>query len=108
VGVFLAPTGGQLVQLAFEISNKHAFGPRKQGWHNQPNTFAAPGGGVTQDMFGSVVPEVTDRSTFVAPSAHVHAVVIEEACGLDIAFVGPSRGTVQERIDSKRAGQAEN
>ena len=108
VGVLLAPTGGELVELAFEVSDKHAFGPRKQGWDNQPNTFAAARGRVTQDMFGAVVPEVTDRSMFVAPGAHVDAVVFEQACGLDIAFVGPARGTVEKRVYAERAGQGEN
>jgi len=34
VGMLLPPTGGELVQLAFEVRDKHAFGPRKQGWDN--------------------------------------------------------------------------
>jgi len=59
-------------------------------------------------MFRAVVTKVADRSTFVAPGAHVNAIIIEEACGFDIAFVGPPRGTVQEGVDAERAGQAKN
>jgi hypothetical protein len=59
-------------------------------------------------MFRAVVTKVADRSTFVAPSAHVNAIVIKEACGFDIAFVGPACGTVQERVDAERAGKAED
>src|SRR4029077_21151048 len=108
VSVLLAPTGSELVQLAFEISYKYAFGPRKEGCDNQPNPFAAARGRVTQDMFWSVVPKVADRSAFVAPGADVNAIVVQEACGFDIAFVGPARGTVEERVDTERATQREN
>ena len=85
-----------------------AFGPRKQGWDNQPNTFAAARGRVTQDMFWSVVAEVADRPPFVAPGADVDAIVVKQACGFDIAFVGPARRTVEERVDTERAAQREN
>ena len=77
-------------------------------WDDQPNPFTASRGRVTEDMLGAIVAQVVYLPPFVAPGAYVDAVVVQEACGLDIAFVGPSRGTVQERIDSKRAGQAEN
>ena len=108
VSVLLAPTGGELVQLAFEVSDKYAFGPRKQGWDHQADPFAAARGRVTQDMFWSVVSKVTDRSAFVAPGADVDAIVVKQACGLDIAFVGPARRTVEERVDAERAAPREN
>jgi hypothetical protein len=108
VGVLLAPAGAELVELAFEIGHEHAFGPRKESWDNQPNTFAAARGRVTQDMFRAVVPEVSDRSTFVAPGADIDTLVVEEPCGLYIAFVGPASGTVQERIDAETARKGED
>ena len=80
----------------------------KEGWHNQPNTFAAACGRVTQDMFWSVVPKIADRPPFVAPGAHIDAIVVKQACGLNIAFVGPASGTVEERVDAERAAQREN
>src|SRR4029077_19341315 len=108
VSVLLAPTGSELVQLAFEISYEYAFGPRKESWDNQPNPFAAARGCVTQDMFWSVVPKVADRPPFVAPGADVDAIVVKQACGFDIAFVAPARRTVEERVDAERAAQREN
>src|SRR6516225_8921187 len=85
-----------------------AFGPRKQGWDHQADPFAAARGRVTQDMFWSVVPKVADLSAFIAPGADVDAIVVKQACGFDIAFIGPARRTVEKRVDAERAAQREN
>jgi NADPH:quinone reductase-like Zn-dependent oxidoreductase len=38
-----------------------------------------------------------------ATGAYVHAVVVQEACSLDVALIGPARGTVQVRIHAGSA-----
>ena len=77
-------------------------------WDDQPNPFTASRGRVTEDMLGAIVAQVADRASFVAPGAYVDAIVVKEACSLDIAFIGPARRTVEERVYAERAGQAEN
>ena len=59
-------------------------------------------------MFWSVMAEVADRPSFVAPGADIDAIVVKQACGFDIAFVGPTGRTVEERVDAERAAQREN
>ena len=57
-------------------------------WDDQPNPFTASRGRVTEDMLGAIVAQVVYLPPFVAPGAYVDAVVVQEACGLDIAHIG--------------------
>jgi hypothetical protein len=59
-------------------------------------------------VFGAVVTEVVKRAAFVPPGTHIDTIIVEEAGCFDIAFVGPSSGAVEERVNSKRTTQAEN
>ena len=106
--VLRAPSGRELEQLALEIGDNDTLCPGEQRWYDQTDALPAPRRRVTQDMLRTVVAQVVNPAPVIAPGADVDTIVAQEACSLDIALVGPARGTVKKRIHAKSACDSQN
>src|SRR5271166_317681 len=98
VSIFLAPPGGELVQLALQIGHEHALLPGKQSWQNEADSLPASGRCVAQHVLWAGVPQIMNFTVFVAPRSNIDPIILEQTSRFDVATVRPSGGSVKERI----------
>jgi hypothetical protein len=75
VGVLVTPAGCEFVQLAFEVSHKHALLPEKQSRDNEANPLPAPRWSVTENVLGAGVTQIVDFTPLIAPGSEVDPIV---------------------------------
>src|SRR5271168_1607177 len=80
------PAGGQLEILTLDVVDNRGIGPCQEGRDDEANTLSRPGRRKTQDVLGTVMPQVA-----AAQTAKHDAVEPQKPRTTHLSCVGPTR-----------------